>query len=34
MEQFEVIGFSALNMDKLYRANKIATAEEESFSFT
>ena len=31
MEQFEVIGFGALNMDKLYRVNKIATAEEESF---
>lgn len=31
MEQFEVIGFGALNMDKLYRVNKIATADEESF---
>lgn len=31
MEQFEVIGFGALNMDKLYCVNKIATAEEESF---
>ncbi len=31
MKQFEVIGFGALNMDKLYRVNKIATAEEESF---
>jgi len=31
MKQFEVIGFGALNMDKLYRVNRIATAEEESF---
>ena len=31
MKQCEVIGFGALNMDKLYRVNRIATAEEESF---
>ena len=31
MEKIEVIGFGALNMDKLYRVNKIATADEESF---
>ena len=34
MKQFEVIGFGALNMDKLYRVNKITTADEEIFSFT
>lgn len=31
MKQIDTIGFGALNMDKLYRVNKIATAEEESF---
>ena len=28
---FDVVGFGALNMDKLYRVSKIAAAEEESF---
>ncbi|MEM2098929.1 MAG: carbohydrate kinase family protein [Candidatus Bathyarchaeia archaeon] len=31
MKQFDVIGFGALNVDKLFRVNKIAAAEEESF---
>ena len=31
MKKFDVIGFGALNIDKLYRVNKIAVAEEESF---
>jgi len=31
MKQFEVVGFGALNVDKLYRVNRIAAAEEESF---
>jgi ribokinase len=28
---FDVVGFGALNVDKLYRVNRIACAEEESF---
>jgi len=31
MIQFDVVGFGALNVDKLYRVNKIANAEEESW---
>jgi ribokinase len=31
MNGYDVIGFGALNMDKLFRVNKIAKAEEESF---
>ncbi|MCK4475046.1 carbohydrate kinase family protein [Candidatus Bathyarchaeota archaeon] len=31
MKRVDAVGFGALNMDKLYRVNKIATAEEESF---
>jgi ribokinase len=31
MKRVNAIGFGALNMDKLYRVNKIASAEEESF---
>lgn len=31
MTQFDVIGFGALNVDKLYKVNRIANAEEESF---
>ncbi len=31
MSRFDVIGFGALNVDKLFRVNKIAAAEEESF---
>jgi ribokinase len=31
MKRIDAIGFGALNMDKLSRVNKIATAEEESF---
>jgi ribokinase len=31
MKRINAVGFGALNMDKLYRVNKIATAEEESF---
>lgn len=31
MSKFDVIGFGALNVDKLFRVNKIAAAEEESF---
>jgi ribokinase len=31
MKQFDVIGFGALNLDKLFKVNKIAAAEEESF---
>ncbi|MDH5783404.1 MAG: PfkB family carbohydrate kinase, partial [Candidatus Bathyarchaeota archaeon] len=29
--KFDVIGFGALNVDKLYRVNKIAREDEESF---
>ncbi len=28
---FHVVGFGALNVDKLYRVNKIAHEDEESF---
>ncbi|HUU86838.1 MAG TPA: PfkB family carbohydrate kinase, partial [Candidatus Glassbacteria bacterium] len=28
---FDVVGFGALNVDKLYKVNKLAKAEEESF---
>lgn len=31
MSPFDVIGFGALNMDKLFSVNRIAAAEEESF---
>jgi ribokinase len=31
MSRFDVIGFGALNVDKLFRVNRIAGAEEESF---
>ncbi|MDH7477981.1 MAG: carbohydrate kinase family protein [Candidatus Bathyarchaeota archaeon] len=31
MSTFDVIGFGALNVDKLFRVNKIAGAEEEGF---
>jgi ribokinase len=31
MSRFDVIGFGALNMDKLFKVNKLAGAEEESF---
>jgi ribokinase len=31
MKNFDVVGFGALNVDKLFRVNKIAGAEEEGF---
>jgi ribokinase len=31
MIPFDVVGFGALNVDKLYKVNKLANAEEESF---
>jgi len=31
MTHFDVVGFGALNLDKLFKVNKIASAEEESF---
>lgn len=31
MSSFDVVGFGALNVDKLYRVNKIAGEDEESF---
>lgn len=31
MKRFDVVGFGALNIDKLFRVNKIAGAEEEVF---
>jgi ribokinase len=31
MKAFDVVGFGALNVDKLFRVNRIAEAEEESF---
>jgi ribokinase len=31
MKHFDVVGFGALNVDKLYKVNKIAGAEEEGF---
>ena len=31
MIPFDVVGFGALNVDKLYKVNKLAKAEEESF---
>jgi ribokinase len=31
MSRFDVVGFGALNVDKLFRVDKIAGAEEESF---
>lgn len=31
MSKFDVVGFGALNVDKLFRVNRIAAAEEESF---
>lgn len=32
MTRFDVVGFGALNVDKLFKVNKIASAEEESFA--
>ena len=31
MKRFDVVGFGALNVDKLFKVNRIAEAEEESF---
>jgi ribokinase len=31
MSKFDVVGFGALNVDKLFKVNRIAAAEEESF---
>jgi len=31
MKRFDAVGFGALNVDKLFRVNKIAAAEEEGF---
>jgi len=31
MSRFDVVGFGALNVDKLFRVNRLARAEEESF---
>lgn len=31
MSELDAIGFGALNVDKLFRVNRIAAAEEESF---
>ncbi|MDI6904827.1 MAG: carbohydrate kinase family protein [Candidatus Bathyarchaeia archaeon] len=31
MTRFDAVGFGALNVDKLFKVNKIASAEEESF---
>jgi ribokinase len=31
MSRFDVVGFGALNVDKLFRVNRIAATEEESF---
>jgi len=31
MSRFDVVGFGALNVDKLFKVNKLAEAEEESF---
>lgn len=31
MKRFDVVGFSALNVDKLFKVNKIAGADEEGF---
>ena len=31
MNKFDVVGFGALNVDKLFKVNRIAAAEEESF---
>ena len=31
MTKLDVIGFGALNFDKLYRVNRIAEVDEESF---
>lgn len=31
MTRFDVVGFGALNVDKLFKVNRIASAEEESF---
>jgi ribokinase len=31
MKRFQVVGFGALNVDKLYRVNRIAGSEEEAF---
>ena len=34
MNRFDVVGFGALNVDKLFKVNRIAGAEEESFIVT
>ena len=34
MTRFDVVGFGALNVDKLFKVNRIAQAEEESFIVT
>ena len=31
MSRFDAVGFGGLNVDKLFKVNKIAKAEEESF---
>ena len=31
MTNFDVVGFGALNVDKLFQVNRISNAEEESF---
>ncbi|RLI17388.1 carbohydrate kinase family protein, partial [Candidatus Bathyarchaeota archaeon] len=31
MKKFDVIGFGALNVDRLYKVNRIAHEDEESF---
>ena len=31
MNRFDFVGFGALNVDKLFKVNRIAVAEEESF---
>ena len=31
MRRFDAVGFGGLNVDKLFKVNKIAMAEEESF---
>ena len=31
MSRFDVVGFGALNVDKLFKVNRLAKAEEESF---
>ena len=31
MSRFDVVGFGALNVDKLFKVNRLAAKEEESF---